>query len=130
MASDSIPGYSDLTLYGPGVVGKTVGPMLPPGPLDPTAFLDTLLSYTVQSRALGWIAEQTTADKYLGYFNSVKQSLSDSDFTAARNALKLVLHDADVDSTNALTSESYALLRFNTEYLLSHPPLLPKPVKR
>jgi|GEM_PF-2619548 len=30
MAEDSIPGYTDLTPYGPGVVGKTVGPIPPP----------------------------------------------------------------------------------------------------
>ena len=27
MATDIIPGYSDLTPYGPGVVGKTIGPI-------------------------------------------------------------------------------------------------------
>ncbi len=123
MATDSIPGYSDLTPYGPGVVGKTVGPGPPPDPFDPAGFLGTLLSYTIQSKTLGWIAEQTTVEKYLGYFNSVKASLQDSNFTAARNTLKLVLEDVNVDSTSALTSEAYALLRFNTEYLLGQLPL-------
>jgi hypothetical protein len=123
MAPDSVPGYTNLTAYGPGVVGKTVGPTLPPSLFDPLAFLDTLLSYTTQSKTLGWMRDQTTADKYLSYFNYVKLSVRDSNFTAARNALKLVLHDVDVDSTSALTSEAYALLRFNTEYLLSQLPL-------
>jgi hypothetical protein len=122
-APDSIPGYTNLTPYGPGVVGKTIGPVLPPDPFDPAGFLGTLLSYTTQSKTLGWIAEQTTVEKYLGYFNSVKASLQDSNFTAARNTLKLVLEDVNVDSTSALTSEAYALLRFNTEYLLSQLPL-------
>jgi hypothetical protein len=130
MATDSIPGYSDLTPYGPGVVGRTVGPVLPPEPFDPEGFLDTLLSYTAQSRTLGWIAEQMTADKYLGYFNFVKASLHDSNLTAARSTLKQVLHDVDVSSTSALTSEAYALLRFNTEYVLSQLPLTLPPPKR
>jgi hypothetical protein len=30
MAPDSIPGYDNLTPYGRGIVGKTVGPVLPP----------------------------------------------------------------------------------------------------
>jgi hypothetical protein len=123
MAPDSIPGYSDLTPYGPGVVGKTVGPVPPPDPFDPVGLLDTLLSYTTECKTLGWIAQQTTAEKYLAYFNSVKASLEDSNFTAARNTLKQVLQNVDVDSTSALTSEAYALLRFNTEYLLGQLPL-------
>jgi hypothetical protein len=94
----------------------------PPDPFDPVGFLDTLVSYTTQSKTLGWIAQQTTAEKYLAYFNSVKASLEDSNFTAARNTLKQVLQNVDVDSTSALTSEAYALLRFNTEYLLSQLP--------
>jgi hypothetical protein len=130
MATDSIPGYSDLTPYGPGIVGKTVGPMVPPEPFDALAFLDTLLSYTTQSKTLGWIRDQTTADKYLGYFSAVKLGLSDSNFTSARNTLKQVLHDVDVASTSALTSEAYALLRFNTEYLVGQLTLTLPPSKR
>jgi hypothetical protein len=129
MAPDSIPGY-DLTPYGPGIVGKTVGPMVPPEPFDALAFLDTLLSYTTQSKTLGWIRDQTTADKYLGYFSAVKLGLSDSNFTSARNTLKQVLHDVDVASTSALTSEAYALLRFNTEYLVGQLTLTLPPSKR
>jgi hypothetical protein len=120
MAPDSVPGYTNLTPYGPGVVGRTVGPVLPPDPFDPVRFLDTLLSYTTQCKMLGWISEQTTADKYLGHFNSVKVSLQESNVTAARNTLKLVLEDVNVDSSSTLTSEAYALLRYNTEYLLDH----------
>jgi hypothetical protein len=125
MATDSIPGYSDLTPYGPGVVGKTVGPVAVPNPFVPLNFLDTLTSYTIQSRALGWIKDQTTANKYLGYFASAKTSLGQNNTTSARTTLQKVLQDANVDSTNLITSEAYALIRYNTEYLISQLPASP-----
>lgn len=123
-APDSIPGYTNLTPYGPGVVGKTIGPVLPPDPFDPGGFLDTLISYTQQSFSLGWIHAQSVSDKYVGLFTSAKTRLQGNDTTAARTDLQQVLQQLDVDSTASLSSEAYALLRFNTEYLLSK---LPKP---
>ncbi len=39
-----------------------------------------------------------------------------------KNTLNQVLHDVDQDSTANLTSEAYALLRYNTEYLLNNLP--------
>ena len=115
MATDIIPGYSDLTPYGPGVVGKTIGPITVPNPFVP--ILDTLSSNTNQSRALGWIKDDATANKYLGYFTSTKTKLVQSDSVGARTVLLQVLKDVDIDSTASLSSEAYALLRFNTEYL-------------
>jgi len=117
MATDIIPGYSDLTPYGPGVVGKTIGPITVPNPFVPINLLDTLSSNTNQSRALGWIKDDATANKYLGYFTSTKTKLVQSDSVGARTVLLQVLKDVDIDSTASLSSEAYALLRFNTEYL-------------
>jgi hypothetical protein len=119
---EPIPGYDDLTPYGPGVVGRTIGPVLPPSPFVPLNFLDTLTSYTAQSRSLGWIKDQATADKYSGYFASAKTSLQQNNASAARSTLQRVLQDANVDSTSNLTSEAYALIRYNTEYLLTQLP--------
>jgi hypothetical protein len=118
-ATDSIPGYTDLTPYGPGVVGKTVGPVTVPSPFVPLNFLDTLTSYTTQSRTLGWIKDQTTANKYLGYFSSARTKLVQHDSVGARTILLQVLHDVNIDSTASISSEAYALLRFNTEYLVN-----------
>lgn len=125
MAPDSIPGYTDLTPYGPGIVGRTVGPVMAPDPFDPIGFLDMLLSYTAQSDTLGWIADQTTTDKYTGYLSSAKTSLQNNNVSAARTTLRQVLQDVNVDSSSTLTSEAYALLRYNTEYLLSKLPAPP-----
>jgi hypothetical protein len=122
MAPDSIPGYDDLTPYGPGVMGTTVGPVLPPETFAPLAFLDTLLSYTTQSLTLGWITDESTATKYLGYFASAQSSLQADNITAARTALQQVLNNVNTDSSSTLSSEAYALLLYNTEYLLSQLP--------
>ena len=49
MAPDFIYGYHDLTPYGPGIVGKTVGPVEPPDSFDPIAFIDNIISYKHQA---------------------------------------------------------------------------------
>jgi len=104
------------------VTGYTVGVLDTARPPVTAEFLDTLTSYTTQSRSLGWIKDQPTADKYLGYFSTAKAQLKQHNSTGARVALQSVLRDVDVDSSSTLTSEAYALLRHNTEYLLDQLP--------
>jgi hypothetical protein len=98
--------------------GLTISPQAPPSPFIPLTFLDTLTGYTNQSRTLGWIKDSLTAVKYLGYFSTAKTELQQNDTATAKSTLRQVLSDVDVDSTSHLTSEAYALLRFNTEYLI------------
>ena len=103
--------------------GKTVGPRPAPEPFVAVAFLDTLVSYTNQSLALGWIANQLTADKYTNLFSTARSQLVLNDSAGARITLTTVLPNVTVDSAAALlTSEAIALLRFNTEYLLDQLP--------
>jgi hypothetical protein len=109
------------------VVARTIGPIAVPVPLIPLNFVDTLNNYVTQSRNLAWIKDQTTANKYLGRFNSAKASLQGNNIAAARATLGQVLTDVNVDSTANLTSEAYALIRYNTEYLLSQLPANPAP---
>jgi hypothetical protein len=103
-------------------VGFTIGPVKLPTPFVPIDFLDTLSTFTTQSRSLGWITSQTVADKYLAYFSTAKTQLQQHNTAGARTTLQSVLHDVNVDSSSTLTSEAYALLRYNTEYLLSQLP--------
>jgi hypothetical protein len=105
--------------------GLTVGPSKPPSPFVPLDFLDTLTNYITQSRSLGWIKDQAIGNKYLGYFSSAKASLQQNNIASTRATLQQVLQDANVDSTANITSEAYALIRYNTEYLLGQ---LPTPV--
>ena len=101
---------------------KTLGPKDPPSPFVPTAFLDTLVSYTRQSKNLGWITDQAAAEKYEGYFTMAQNMLQQNRITETRAKLQEVLRDVEADSGAFLTSEAYALLRYNTEYLLSQLP--------
>jgi hypothetical protein len=98
--------------------GFTISAGNPPSPFVPLTFLDTLTDYTTQSRTLGWIKDSLTAVKYLGYFGTAKTKILQNDTATAKSTLRQVLTDVDVDSTSHLTSEAYALLRFNTEYLI------------
>jgi hypothetical protein len=98
--------------------GLTIGPSKLPNPFVPLNFLDTLIFYTTRSRTLGWIKDQAISDKYIGYFNSVKNKLQKNNIGSARTTLQQILQEVNIDSTANLTSESYALLRYNTEYLL------------
>jgi hypothetical protein len=100
----------------------TIGPSNFPTPFSPLDFLDTLASFITQSRSLGWIKDQATADKYLGYFGSAKTSLQQNNTAATRTSLQQALQDVSIDSANNITSEAYALIRFNTEYFLAQLP--------
>ena len=118
---DFIKGTNDIFFN--SVEGFTIGPADPPVPFDASTFLDTLKSYTTQSLTLGWIADEPTADKYEGHFSTAQTELQQADTTAARSELQTVLQEVNQDSGSVLTSEAYALLRFNTEYLLDQLPV-------
>jgi len=122
-------GYTDqnifLRWYTTGAQGKTVAPLLPPSPFDSLKFLDTLKSYTTQSQLLGWIVNQNTVTKYTAFFDSVKVQLQRNDLRKARTTLDTVIVNTQQDSSGIISSEAYALIYFNTKYLLGRLPLLP-----
>lgn len=105
------------------VMRKTIAPADPPFPFNGLIFIDTIKSYIYQSRELGWIAADSVKNKYLSYFDSARIQLTiDTTGRLTRNTLLNVLRDVELDSTNVLTSEAYALIRFNTEYLIEQLP--------
>lgn len=107
-------------IYENSVSGFTIGPSNVPFPFLPLEFLDSLLNYNHRSSELGWINNQTTADKYDSLFNLVKTQLQQNNNNAAKTTLQRVLQEIDADSTDNLTIEAYELIKFNTEYLISH----------
>ena len=102
--------------------GFTLGPSNIFDSLGNIERVDSILSYTNQSFALGWIKNQTTADKYDSLFNLAKTQLQQNNNAGAKATLQTVLQQVDIDSTNNLTSEAYALIRYNTEYLIKKIP--------
>lgn len=119
-------GYSfpdEQFIYENSFKGVTISSTHPPNPFDPLDYIDTLLNYNALSLELGWITNQITADKYDSLFTTAKTQLQQNNNNAAKTTLQTVLQKVDIDSTNNLTSEAYALLRYNTEYLIEHLPI-------
>jgi hypothetical protein len=100
----------------------TVGPGSLPTVFRPLVLLDTLSAYVREAQMQGWIVGQLAVDKYLESFGTARTQLQVNDNGGARTTLQSVLHDVDQDSSTTLTSEAYALIRYNTEYLLAHIP--------
>lgn len=101
--------------------GYTIGPSAPSAIFNGLHFLDTIASYITESRTLGWIANDQTKNKYTRLIDSAKANLSSSPARrgTAKATLDSVLMNVYPDSAAALiTSEAYALLRFNTEYVM------------
>ncbi len=133
MAPDSIPGYDDLTPYGPGIVRTTIGPVAPPSPFIPLVFLDTLISYTRQAFALGWIKNRDIVQDLNAELNNAKRQLRRNNRRAAKDILRDFVDEVEdlfeegeeeederSDPQDVeITSEAYALLKFNAEYLIS-----------
>jgi hypothetical protein len=99
--------------------GFTVGPYAPPEIFNGLTFLDTIKSYINQSRTLGWITNDPTANKYKRLIDTARFHLQANNRGVTKAKLDSVMVSVYPDSAAGLiTSEAYALLRFNTEYLL------------
>ena len=99
-------------------IGHTIGPWAPESEFRPLVFLDTLRSFVLKSRAFGWIASQTVAEKYLRQLDITRSQLQDANVKAGMTTLQTILQQSHLDSSSTLTSEAYALIRFNAEYLV------------
>ncbi len=96
---------------------KTIGPVETPNPFDPLVFSDTLLYYSNQSYNLNWITDQSIANKYTNHFQNVQNYIEQNNIQESINILNTVLQDVQQDSGVTLSSEAYALIKYNTEYL-------------
>ena len=88
MAPDSIPGYDDLTPFGPGIVGTTIGPVSAHSQFDPTIFIDTMASHKHRAFELGWIKNHgiiTSLDQKL---DNAKAQLKKGIAASASNILR------------------------------------------
>jgi len=100
-------------------VKPALSPHLWAAPFHDLDFLDSLKSYVAQSRSLGWITSQSSADTYAQFIDSAKARLQRNDSLSARGALDTVIQHAVADSTSVLSSEAFALIFFNAQYLLA-----------
>ncbi|GJQ22204.1 MAG: hypothetical protein HBSIN02_25590 [Bacteroidia bacterium] len=126
--------------------GLTIGPTAPPANFIPLAFLDTLLSYTRQSAELGWLGKERDDDcdedeqpddglilNIEQRLTKAKRELMREDSVKARRELEKLVkkveriwkrsqEEANRGRKGPMTSEAYALLKYNTEYLIERLP--------
>ncbi|HSD63148.1 MAG TPA: hypothetical protein VLB50_05090 [Ignavibacteriaceae bacterium] len=107
---------------------QTIVPIHINSPFIPINFLDTLINYNQRSYELGWINNQSTTEKYDSLFTRAKTLLQGGHIPWVDSTLHTVLSDVDEDSSGNITSEAYALLKYNTEYLLEHLPEVTRPI--
>jgi hypothetical protein len=108
------------------VSGYTLGTSDTTQPSVTLYVLDSLKSYVLQSRSLGWITSQSSADTYAQLIDSAKAQLQRNDSLSAHRTLDTVMHHAVADSASVLVSEAFALIFFNAKYLLAQ--ISPPPV--
>ena len=132
----------------------TLGPADPPSPFIHLDFVDTLLSYTRQSAALGWLGKERDNDcddderpdngvvrNIEQRLQKAKRELTKGDSVQARKELEKLVQkveriwkrsEAEEKKQRRdrwekrdkviMTSEAYALLKYNTEYLIERLP--------
>jgi hypothetical protein len=133
--------------YNLGYQGLTLTPKSPTSPFDGISWIDTLISYKHQSVTLGWLtngsvhekdedgdkSDEGIVERLDRRLDKAKAALAKSDSVKARLELELFVKEVeDVYHQNkeegkrlgvpVLTSEGYALLKYNAEYLIDRLP--------
>jgi hypothetical protein len=108
------PGYSDLTPYGPGKVGKTIGPGIYPEDLN--GHISKLKDEIKKSYGIGWIKDSESRDSLINMLISVENT-----FRFKKNRTKVI--DEVIDSilemkeNSQIKDEVYQMLRAHLIYL-------------
>jgi hypothetical protein len=95
----------------------TVGPKYSGAQLTVLSLPDTLGALVTQANSLGWIPAQATSVKYMDLFSRIRSDILQDSLKIARTRIDSVLQETVLDSASNITSEAYALIRFNTECL-------------
>ncbi len=115
-----IPGYDDVTAYGPGVVGRTLGPVSLDNPFSPDEFLDHPISLKDEAVELDWIRHAGFIQGLDARLEAVNIALLAQRDNIARDTLRALLGELEQQRGRAVASEAYGLLKDNIEYLLLH----------
>jgi len=106
-------------------VAKTVGPVAPPAFFTPPRFVAEIKGMLAEARVQGWIGSDESKKILADELDQIERSMEAGDSDAGRlraNAfIELVSSmscaEFDCSDGRALSSEAYALFRFNMEYL-------------
>ena len=113
-----IPGYDDVTPYGPGVVGRTIGPVSLDNPFSPVEFVDHLISLKDEAVELDWIRNAGFIQGLDARLEAVNIALLAQRDNIARDTLRALLGEFEQQRGKAITPEAYGLLKYNIEYLV------------
>jgi hypothetical protein len=97
----------------------TIGPTAPPITFNAPNFLATIISYKEQAFQHGWIRGNGIGISLDAKLNASSASLARDDNKTAANVLNALLNEVDAQAGKQLSPEAAALLKFNTQYLIS-----------
>lgn len=109
--------------------GKTIGPTAPPADFKPAAFLDYIIDLKHQVATLGWIDNSGIVNSLDVKLDNAKKKLSEGQNASAKNILSAFINEVEAQgcatydncpSGKHLTSEAYALLKYNVQYLIDN----------
>jgi hypothetical protein len=107
-------------IYNNSKIGYTLGPAAFPNLVNALELLDRLIYYNQMSDSLDWLTDSAATAKYTSYFENAKFYIHQNNNPAAINVIDSVLTKVEADSGVTLSSEAYALIKYNTEYLNKH----------
>ncbi|MCH2450351.1 MAG: hypothetical protein MK198_09425 [Gracilimonas sp.] len=99
--------------------GTTITPKVWPEETTILNFADTLSSYLTRScDELGWIPNQGICRSLAAKLENVQRQLERGNTSPARGSLQAFLNEVEAQKDKQLSSEAWALLWFNGQYLL------------
>ncbi len=110
-------------------IGKTVGPTAPPADFKPVAFIEYIVDLKHQAVSLGWIKDEGIVNSLDVKLDNAKKKLEQDSPGAAKNILNAFINEVEAQgcatyencpSGKHLTSEAYALLKYNAQYLIDN----------
>ena len=102
------------------VKGKTIGPGKIPEIFEPLPFLDNLVSLKEQAYSLGWIDNKGILNSLDQKLEAAKKNIEKGKVDTAKNILGAFINEVEAQKGKHLSSEAYALLKFNAQYLIEN----------
>lgn len=101
------------------VKGRTIGPTAPPEKLIPLLYLFYLSDLKRQAQALGWLTGAGFIDELDRMLREIKERIQTDNSSGAVRELNSFIVSVETSYQNGeeITSEGWALLKFNAEYL-------------
>lgn len=98
--------------------GKTIGPTAPSADFKPIEFLNYVIDLKHQTSSLGWITNKGIEQSLDAKLENAKKKLEQGNNTAAKNILEAFINEVEAQKDKHLTSEAYALMKYNVQYLM------------